>query len=189
MLLDTQKVHSRKVDPFQIVRENVTAKGSGRTTILPPPRGPAQVDGQQSEWSEADQIRTQSERESRLMDFAFDQDQAGRDKFVNTLHMFFSPYMITDGLTIDQARLLYIIALHYKTKFGGETLPSGWLHNDGKPMSDERFIQGLKGFMKGTIGTGGFWHKENELAIMIVRAGVSEVTPENTVRVAEFVGV
>jgi hypothetical protein len=133
--------------------------------------------------------KKQSQIEEKIADFAFEQTPQGRGKFVMMLHMFFSPSMIPDGLTIGQARLLYIISLHYKTRFGGETLPQTWLHNPNEPMNDIKFSQGLEEFMEETIGTNGFWFKENELALSIVHYGISEVTPENTVKVGEFIGV
>ena len=128
--------------------------------------------------------------EERIADFAFDQSPGGRCKMAQTLHMFFSPYMIPEGLTVGQARLLYIIALHYNARLAGQTLPRSWLPfvDDGL-MNDERFFKGLQEFMKEILGTNGFLPKEYGLARVMVEAGVSKVTPEGTVQVANFFGV
>lgn len=115
----------------------------------------------------------QNSIEGKIADFAFDQTTQGRSKFVEVLHMFFSPHMIPDGLTVGQARLLYLVALHFHDKprnainsqlssegrlqvrivpHGGDLLPEEWQYST---MTEEMFIKGLEKFMNKNLANDG----------------------------------
>jgi len=84
--------------------------------------------------------------------------------------------MIPDGLTVGQARLLYIVALHFDGKprnaiasqlstegklqvrivpHGGDLLPEEWQYGMGDKMTEEGFLKGLEKFMNQNLANDG----------------------------------
>jgi len=114
--------------------------------------------------------------ETQIANFAFDQTPQGRNKFVEVLHMFFSPRVIPDGLTVGQARLLYLVALHFDGRprnainsqlspegklqvrivpHGGDLLPEEWQYGTGGKMTEKKFLKGLAKFMNQNLADDG----------------------------------
>jgi hypothetical protein len=104
----------------------------------------------------------------RMKRFAWGNIPDERSRFAAVLHMFFSPYQIPSGLTCGQARLIYLIAIHFDGKpFGGSLLPKEWRRKNRNITSQEFFL-GLKKFTRDFVATGGLLPASNHFARQLI---------------------
>ncbi len=94
--------------------------------------------------------------QARIKKFAWTDVPEEQTGFLNTLSQFFSPWMIVDGLTKGEARLLHLIAMHFQGRaMSGIYHPKEWRYKKGKRITREQFMTGLAKFMRSMIATGG----------------------------------
>jgi hypothetical protein len=122
--------------------------------------------------------------------FRFNEIESRTDKMSNVLHTFFSPHPVPRSLTKNEARLLYIIAMHFDGRpFRGVLLPKEWKPSVTKNISDKEFYQGLNTFIIQMIETGGLLPITNTFAKQLADNGIRKVDQNQLVQVAKFIGV
>ncbi len=132
-------------------------------------------------------------QQKRMRKFAWGNTSDERSRFASVLNMFFSPHQIPRGLTCAQARLIYIIAIHFDGKpLSGCLLPKEW-HGKNRDITSKEFHSGLKKFMRDFMATGGLLpasnHFSRQLIANQIRPPIGAKVKGEQCQVAKFIRV
>ncbi|MFA6430215.1 MAG: hypothetical protein WC229_00365 [Candidatus Paceibacterota bacterium] len=87
----------------------------------------------------------QEKIEAQLRKLSWGETEEEKDMFVKTIHQFFSPKMVPEGLSDGEARLIYIIASTFaNARVNMGPLPMEW---EVEKMTRDSFQKGLISFL------------------------------------------
>ncbi len=91
----------------------------------------------------------QEKIEAQLRKLSWGETETEKDRFVKTIHQFFSPIMVPDGLTDGEARLIYIIASAFvNARLNMGPLPLEW---EVEEITRDSFWKGLRSFINANL--------------------------------------